>query len=88
MKELDWLEGDGVLTATEGGSGNGTVSFSSEANEGIDRSLTVNIGSELVSKQVTVSQIGKREVYTCTDGEYICSDGGTYNVIKQEYYGV
>ena len=35
---IKWNEGDGNIVATYNGSGNGTISFSSDVNEGIDRS--------------------------------------------------
>ena len=84
--KIKWNEGDGNITATYEGSGNGAVMISSDVNEGVDReqSLTVETtkGNEPKRTGVTVRQKGMREVYNCTDGEFVLADGKTFNVLK------
>lgn len=86
--KIKWNEGEGYITATYEGSGNGSVSVTSDINEGIDRKQIIKVettaGNNPKSIDVEVAQMGMREIYNCTDGEYICADGGTYNVIKDE----
>lgn len=80
---IKWNEGDGNIVATYNGSGDGTIAFSSDiANEGIDRSQEVQVATDNLSVSVTVSQIGLREVFNASDGEFILADGGTFNVLK------
>lgn len=80
---IKWNEGDGNIVATYNGSGDGTIAFSSDvANEGIDRSQEVQVATDNLSVSVTVSQLGLREVFNASDGEFILADGGTFNVLK------
>lgn len=75
------------------GSKDTTVNVSSVTNEGIDTSteyqVSTNDGS--VTRKVTVNQTGKRETFNVLteDGtsheEFLLSDGGTFNVLKEEY---
>lgn len=83
IKRFAWLEGSGEVTATYNGMGDGAISFSSKRNDGIDRSLTLTVGNDSVSEQIIVNQIGKREVFE--PDEFFLSDGGTFNVLKEEY---
>lgn len=84
---IKWQEGDGYITATYEGSGNGQASISSDMNEGIDRTQLIVVettsGSNPKSEAVTVSQLGLREVFEPSDGEFVLADGGTYNVLKE-----
>lgn len=84
--KLKWNEGDGYITATYNGSGNGSVSISSDINEGIDRQLTISVkttqGANQKTKSVVVLQYGLREVLDASDGGFVLADGGTYNVKK------
>lgn len=86
MKEvrIKWNEGEGYITATYEGSGDGSLTFDSDVNEGIDReqSIEVKTNDNKLSVSVSVKQIGLREVFTCTDGDFILADGGTFNVLK------
>lgn len=80
---IKWNEGDGNIVATYNGSGDGTIAFSSDvANEGIDRSQEVQVATDNLSVSVTVSQLGLREMFNASDGEFILADGGTFNVLK------
>lgn len=85
---IKWNEGDGYITATYEGSGNGSVSISSDVNEGIDRqqSIKVETTDKSISATLVVSQEGLREVFEPSDGDFILKDGGTFNVIKN--YGI
>ena len=83
MAELvkPWEDG-GSLTVTYDGSGDGSAVFASDANEGIDREMTVTFkGAEQEIERV-VRQEGLREVFRCADGDFILADGGTFNVLK------
>ena len=82
--KIKWNEGDGYITATYEGSGSGSASISSDVNEGIDReqSIKVETTDKSVSATLVVSQEGLREVFTPSDGEFVLSDGGTFNVLK------
>ena len=82
--KIKWNEGDGYITATYEGSGNGSASISSDVNEGIDReqSIKVETTDKSVSATLVVSQEGLREVFEPSDGMFVLKDGGTLNVLK------
>lgn len=81
---IKWDEGDGYITTTEKGTGDAEVPFSSIANEGIDRTNVVSVTTkEGVTRSIKVNQIGLRETFNTSDvGEFVCSDGSTFNVLK------
>ena len=86
--KIKWNEGDGYITATYEGSGNGSASISSDVNEGIDREQSITIettkGNNPKSESVVVTQIGRREIFLPGDGDFILADGGTFNVLKNK----
>ena len=86
--KIQWNEGDGYITATYEGSGNGSASISSDLNEGIDRVQTIRVettyGNEPKNADVSVKQLGMREVFEPSDGGFVLKDNGTFNVIKYE----
>ena len=86
MKEvrIKWNEGEGYITAIYEGSGDGSLTFNSDVNEGIDREQSVKVKTtdDKLSVDISIKQVGLREVFTCTDGEFILADGGTFNVLK------
>ena len=75
-----WNDG-GSLTATYGGSGDGTAVFTSDINEGIDREMTVVFKGGDVSVERTVKQEGLREIF---ENDFLLADGGTFNVLKNK----
>lgn len=80
-----WGDGSGQsLSAVYGGSGNGTATFSSDVNEGADRSLGVSFKdiSGKVTLSRTVRQYGRREPFAASDGIFVVADGGSFNVLK------
>lgn len=79
----EWNDG-GSLSATYEGSGDGSAVFSSDSNEGKDRSMIVTFvdQSGAIRVERSVSQSGRRQAFRCTDGRFILVDGGTFNVIK------
>ena len=85
--QIKWNEGEGYITATYQGSGNGSASISSDINEGIDRqqSITVETTDKSISATLTVSQEGLREIFLPSDGDFILADNGTFNVLKPNY---
>lgn len=82
--KIKWNEGDGYITATYEGSGNGSASISSDVNEGIDReqSIKVETTNKSASDTLVVSQEGLREVFLPSNGDFVLADGGTFNVLK------
>lgn len=81
---IKWDEGDGNITVIANGKGNEIIPISSDANEGIDREQQIIIQTLDNKNEVTIlaKQIGLREVYNVLEGEYILSNGETYNVLK------
>lgn len=84
--KIQWNEGDGAITATYNGSGDGAVTITSDINEGIDREQTITAKTidESVAVDISVKQSGMREVFCCVDGEFNLANGGTFNVLKNE----
>ena len=84
--KIKWNKGEGHITATYEGSGNGSAIITSDINEGVDReqpiTITTTQGDNPKSEEVLVKQIGMREVYNAADGGFITADGGTFNVLK------
>lgn len=76
-----WEDG-GNLSVTYEGSGDGSAVFTSDENEGIDREMTVTFKGAGQEIERVVRQEGLREVFSCTDGDFILADGGTFNVLK------
>lgn len=74
------------------GSQNQTVKVSGGCNPGIDETIQFQVQTEDGSKTeiINVTQEGKREVLMVSDGqggytEFMPSDGGTFNVVKEEW---
>lgn len=85
--KIKWNEGEGYITATYTGSGNGSASISSDVNEGIDRTQSVTVkntsGNNIKKISVGVTQLGMREVFKTSDGDFILNNGGNFNVLKK-----
>lgn len=79
---------EGSLTVAYEGDGDGSAVFSSSTNEGIDREMSVSFVDQSRSIVVDrrVSQVGLREVFLPSDGDFILADGGTFNVLKGKPY--
>lgn len=78
-----WPTGAGNLSVTYEGSGDGTAVFASDANEGIDREMSVRFvgGGESIERVVT--QEGLRQPYGLVGGGvYRVKGGGRYGVLK------
>jgi hypothetical protein len=54
--------------------------------EGLDREMIVVFrdGGRTVAVERKVLQVGMREMFVPSDGDFILADGGTYNVLKNE----
>ena len=76
-----WNDG-GSLSVSYDGDRDGSAVFSSDANEGIDREMSVVFKGGGLSVERTVKQEGKRLRFRCKDGLFILKDGGTFNVLK------
>lgn len=87
MAELikPWNDG-GNLSVTYEGSGDGSAIFSSDVAEGLDREMIVVFrdGGRTIAVERKVLQVGMREMFVPSDGEFILADSGTYNVLKNE----
>lgn len=87
-KQLAWQSDPSQhITATFEGNKAGKVTFTSNVNESIDREQTVTIKTtDGSNKSVTrtIRQSGKREVFNCTDGPFMVTEG-TFNVLKPEF---
>lgn len=82
-KELvkSWPDG-GNLSVSYTGVNDGEAVFRSDQNEGIDREMTVTFKGAGQEIERVVKQEGLREVFSCSDGDFILADGGTFNVLK------
>lgn len=75
----DWLRISPVS-----GKGPGVVSIETDPNEGCDRSVEVTAATTKGSSAtLTVTQAGRRESFAGSDMDFILSDGGTFNVLKE-----
>lgn len=85
MAELvkQWEDGTS-LSVTYTGDGDGSATFSSDQNEGIDREMSVVFSGGGASQERTVRQVGLRQPYITADGKvFMTSDGKVYGVLKQ-----
>ena len=83
--KIKWNQGEGFITATYQGSGDGSASISSDVNEGIDReqNIKVETTNKLLSETVTVKQEGLRQRFITADGKVFCvANGGRFGVLK------
>ena len=76
------------------GSQNQQVAVSGNCNPGLDETVQFQVQTEdgSLTETISVTQEGKREVFMVSDGqggytEFTPSDGGTYNVVKEEWKG-
>ena len=88
-KIIKWRDGDGNITATYEGSGNGSAIITSDINDGLDREQSITVetiaGSEPKKIPVVVKQVGLRERYITADGEvYLTADEEIYGCLKDE----
>lgn len=81
---VSWQTGDGSIEATFMGVGDGVISIVSDPNESIDReqSIIVKTTDGKIQEKLKITQPGLREVFRCSDGDFILSDGGTFNTLK------
>lgn len=87
MRELikPWND-SGSLSVTYDGDRDGSATFSSDIADGIDREMIVVFRDDgkTIAIERKVLQVGMREMFIPSDGEFILADGGTYNVLKNE----
>lgn len=80
---IPWTTGDGSLTLTYPGQGDGSIVCESVVNEGVDRSLTLTVSNSYSqSVTVTVSQLGRRQPFSGSDGIIYLAGGGQFLVLK------
>ena len=78
-----WANG-GNLTITYTGNGNGSAVFSSDANEGIDREMTVTFKGAGQSIEKKVTQEGLRQPFGLAGGGvFRVKGGGRFGVLKK-----
>ena len=84
MAELrkQWDNG-GLLTVAYEGDGDGSAVFTSEANEGIDREMTVAFKGGGVSIERIVKQEGRRTRIITADGYFFNGADGVFGALKQ-----
>lgn len=83
--KIKWNDGEGYITATYEGSGDGSAVISSDINEGIDRvqTLTVQTTNGMVEEKVLVSQEGLRQPFGLSGGGvFLIAGGGRFGVLK------
>lgn len=69
----------GVTFSKDGGIGNTSVTISADTNEGLDDVIPFRVTDSTGSyKDVAINREGRREVFN----DFVLSDGGTFNVIK------
>lgn len=89
---INWKDGvgevtDQPLTVSPGsGTGSAPVSFGSVMNNGLDRTLELEITTPKgVKKTLTVNQEGCRQAYITSDGKrWLTSDNRVYGVLKSD----
>lgn len=89
---INWKDGvgevtDQPLTVSPGsGTGDTAVSFGSVMNNGLDRTLELEITTPKgVKKTLTVNQEGCRQAYITSDGKrWLTSDNRVYGVLKSD----
>ena len=89
--QREWADGDSLAIRYEADEeeGIGSATFLSDANEGVDRDMTITFKGEsegvTVSEERRVVQIGKREVFSGSDGTFYDADGNRFLGLKEEY---
>lgn len=89
--QREWEDGDSLAIRYEADEeeGIGNATFLSDANEGTDREMTITFKGEGVSGEIVeerkVMQIGKREVFSGSDGVFLDKNGDRFLVLKEEY---
>lgn len=89
---INWKDGvgevtDQPLTVSPGsGAGSAPVSFGSVMNNGLDRTLELEITTPKgIKKTLTVNQEGCRQAYITSDGKrWLTSDNRVYGVLKSD----
>lgn len=89
--QIPWNNGEGYISAVYTGDGSGPLRFSSTtANNGLDRSQTVQVasGRSPLEVEVTVTQTGSRELF-CTAGTgnppFNTAENSPFAVLKQDF---
>ena len=79
-KKIPWNSGDGSITLTYTGQGNGTISVSSDENFGDARqqSITIKTADGKVKKTVTIKQAATALNLKTADGYFIKTKDGYY----------
>ena len=78
-----WTTGNGNLSVTYEGDGDGEAIFASDINEGIDREMSVRFvgGGESIERVVT--QEGLRQPFGLSEGGiFRIKNGGRFGVLK------
>ena len=85
--QRQWDDGDALAIRYEVGEEDdiGTATFLSDVNEGVDREMTIAFKAEEIAEERKVVQIGKREVFSGSDGVFLDKNGDRFLVLKEEY---
>lgn len=85
--QKQWADGDALVIRYEVGEDDdvGTAIFLSDANECVDREMTIAFKSEDIVEERKVMQIGKREIFSGSDGVFLDKNGDRFLVLKEGY---
>lgn len=81
-KVKSWATGDGSVTLTYNGQGNGTIAVESDMNTSdVSRSMTISVSTGSITRNVTVNQSSCPVNFRVKDGGLMkTSDGGWFAV--------
>lgn len=74
------------INPQSGNAGANEISISvSAVNEGIDKVVEINAINGDKTAKMTLIHEGMREVFEPSNGGFVLADGGTFNVLKDEF---
>lgn len=81
-KVKNWATGEGSVTLTYNGQGNGTIAVESDMNTSdVGRSMTISVSTGSITRNVTVNQSACPVNFRVKDGGLMkTSDGGWFSV--------
>ena len=84
-KVKNWATGDGSVTLTYSGQGNGTITVESDMNTlGSSRSTTISVSTGSITRNVTVSQEACPVNFRVKDGGLMKTSNGGYFAVQDE----
>lgn len=84
-KVKNWATGDGSVTLTYSGSGNGTITVESDMNTlDASRSMTISISTGSITRNVTVNQGACPVNFRVKDGGLMQTSNGGWFAVQDE----